>query len=166
MVQLQLIHVHTMWRAQCQLLSYRPTLHFLTVTHHNTCLLCAVQATVLSDEDAPGVQWHGKAVSFMRSNDHSKERRGKWDTTGLTGPALQLVRGDEKAPNWLSKLGVAKELLVDSAPRLRPDLDALIHGFVYLQWVSTGAIACVEGGGHYRPNHHAKLGQQIFRCAK
>jgi hypothetical protein len=32
-----------------------------------------------------------------------------------------------------------------------------------LQWITTGAIPCVEGGGHYRPNHHARLAQQIFR---
>jgi hypothetical protein len=32
-----------------------------------------------------------------------------------------------------------------------------------VQWITTGAIPCVEGGGHYRPNHHARLAQQIFR---
>ncbi len=71
--------------------------------------------------------------------------------------------GDEKAPNWLGKLGVAKQVLVDDAVRARPGVDALAAGYVYLQWVTTGAIACVEGGGHYRPNHHARLSQHIFR---
>lgn len=28
---------------------------------------------------------------------------------------------------------------------------------------SKGAIRCVEGGGHYRPNKHAELSREIFR---
>ena len=34
----------------------------------------------------------------------------------------------------------------------------------YVQWVTTGALECAEGGGHYRPNHHARLGQDMFRA--
>lgn len=33
----------------------------------------------------------------------------------------------------------------------------------WLQWISTGAIPCVEGGGHFRPNRHAELSKIIFR---
>lgn len=32
-----------------------------------------------------------------------------------------------------------------------------------LQWISTGAIMCAEGGGHHRPNRHAELAREIFR---
>lgn len=32
-----------------------------------------------------------------------------------------------------------------------------------MQWISTGAIPCVEGGGHFRPNRHAELAKIIFR---
>lgn len=32
-----------------------------------------------------------------------------------------------------------------------------------VQWISTGAIPCVEGGGHFRPNRHAELAKIIFR---
>ncbi len=84
-------------------------------------------------------------------------------STGLEGAELKLVAGDKDKGNWLGKLGVAKQVLVDDCPRLRPGLDALVPGYVYLQWVATGALACVEAGSHYRPNHHAKLGQAIFR---
>ena len=35
--------------------------------------------------------------------------------------------------------------------------------YIYMQWISTGAIVCVEGGGHHRPNRHAELGREIFR---
>lgn len=31
------------------------------------------------------------------------------------------------------------------------------------QWINTGAIECVEGGGHFRPNKHAELSREIFR---
>ena len=33
-----------------------------------------------------------------------------------------------------------------------------------MQFISTGAIECVEGGGHYRPNKHAELAREIFRA--
>lgn len=74
-----------------------------------------------SDEDTAHVAgWQGKEVTFMRSNQHSKERSGKWDTSGLPPaphPLHELVVGDEKAPNWLGKLGVAKHVLVDQSAR-------------------------------------------------
>lgn len=31
------------------------------------------------------------------------------------------------------------------------------------QWMATGAIPCVEGGGHHRPNRHAELARTMFR---
>jgi len=34
---------------------------------------------------------------------------------------------------------------------------------VLLQFISTGAIECVEGGGHFRPNRHAELARDIFK---
>lgn len=122
------------------------------------------------DESAISTGWQGKQIKFMRSNEHSKDRQGVWDVSKLPGPdsplhhpLVSLVKGDEKAPNWLSKLGVVKKELVDEADRARPDVPELAAGYVYLQWITTGAIPCVEGGGHYRPNHHARLAQQIFR---
>lgn len=118
---------------------------------------------VSSDDDAPSRVWHGGDVKFMRRNEHSKERQGVWDKSGLTGATLRIVEGDEKAASWLQKLSMMKSVLVDEAPRLRPSESTLTPAYVYLQWVSTGAIPCVEGGGHYRPNHHANLAQLMFR---
>jgi hypothetical protein len=148
-----------------------------------------------------------------------------WNTEGLQGAALQLVEGDRDAANWLGKLGLVKQLLVDSggltrpkmsallalattfskhsclpagdclcwgpincvgpaclracaffppptspcalapgaAPEMRPGLDALAHAYIYMQWLATGAIPCVEGGGHHRPNRHAELARTMFR---
>jgi hypothetical protein len=50
------------------------------------------------------------------------------------------------------------------APEMRPGLDAVAHAYVYMQWLATGAIPCVEGGGHHRPNRHAELAKAMFRC--
>ncbi|DBA93500.1 hypothetical protein WJX82_005630 [Trebouxia sp. C0006] len=111
----------------------------------------------------PTEQWQGQEVAFMRSNEHSKDRRGSWHPEGLEGAALHLVQGDENNGSWLGKIQVVKELLVDNAEKARPELDALAYAYIYLQWISTGAIPCVEGGGHFRPNRHAELAKIIFR---
>ena len=50
-----------------------------------------------SDERLPHQQWQGKSTQFMRSNEHSWERAGVWNTQGLEGPALALVQGDEQS---------------------------------------------------------------------
>ena len=50
-----------------------------------------------------------------------------------------------------------------AAPEMRPGLDALAHAYIYMQWLATGAIPCVEGGGHHRPNRHAELARTMFR---
>ena len=42
------------------------------------------------------------------------------------------------------------------------DMDALAYSSVYLFWVGVGAIACVEDGSHYRPNHHANASQKMY----
>lgn len=50
-------------------------------------------------------QWKGKAISFMRSNEHhSRESERSWHTSGLEGLALQLVEGDKNARNWWRKV--------------------------------------------------------------
>lgn len=119
--------------------------------------------SMTSDDESAGITWAGKDVVFMRSNDHTRERQGTWDTTGLTGAALDLVKGDKNAGNWLNKLELTKKLLVDDAPRMRPESDTLACVYVYLTWVATGALACVESGGHHRPNHHANIAKSAFR---
>lgn len=107
-------------------------------------------------------QWQGNEIRFMRSNEHSRDRSGTWNADSLEGAARALVQGDERAPSWLQKLDVVKRVLVDEAWDKKPDSDALAYAYIYMQWIATGAIPCVEGGGHYRPNHHAELAQ--VRC--
>lgn len=50
-------------------------------------------------------EWQGKAISFMRSNEHqSHEAERKWDTSGLQGLPLKFVQGDQSARNWWQKV--------------------------------------------------------------
>lgn len=48
-------------------------------------------------DGSPTGAWRGKEVQFMRENAHSRERSGRWDTSGLEGTLLQVVQGDEKS---------------------------------------------------------------------
>jgi hypothetical protein len=71
-------------------------------------------------------------------------------SSGLHGPELWLVEGDRGAPNWLGKLGVAKQVLVDRADRARPDVGALAAAYVYLQvgggWEMCWCVGIGEAG--------------------
>lgn len=74
---------------------------------------------------------------------------GVWETTGLEGAALVVVEGDRESGSWLQKLKFLKELLARPSFDL-PNLDTLAAAAIYLSWISTGAVECIEGGGHYR----------------
>ncbi|KXZ48402.1 hypothetical protein GPECTOR_28g809 [Gonium pectorale] len=107
--------------------------------------------------------WVGADVEFVRSRKSGERRGGVWRTEGLSGPMLQLVKGDQEASSWLKKLGLQKRLLVDEPPACRPRLPELSALYVYASWVNTGALPCAESGSHYRPNHHANLALAMFR---
>ncbi|KAI4326410.1 hypothetical protein MLD38_031729 [Melastoma candidum] len=109
-------------------------------------------------------QWQGKAVTFMRSNEHkSRETEMRWDTSGLEGSAVKLVEGDRNARNWWKKLEIVRELLVESLQDGGDPLGALVCSSIYLKWINTGQIPCFEDGGHRRPNRHAEISRLIFR---
>ena len=110
--------------------------------------------------------WKGRETVFMTSNEHGdRDRHGVWNTEGLDpgSPAYTLVKGDEQGPSWLNKLELAKSVLVDGSEAWRPSAEALQYTFVFLSWVATGAIECVDAGGHRRPNRHADVGKLTFR---
>lgn len=48
-------------------------------------------------DQMPQNGWQGKQIHFMTENNHTGDRSGTWDTTGLEGPILALVKGDEQA---------------------------------------------------------------------
>ncbi|GBG79977.1 hypothetical protein CBR_g30239 [Chara braunii] len=107
-------------------------------------------------------EWQGKDPAFMRSNAHARERKGMWNTEGLDGAAREIVEADRSAGNWWRKLEVVLNVLSGEDTE-KDRMDALVNIAMYLQWINTGAIACVEDGGHRRPNRHAELSRQIFR---
>ena len=125
--------------------------------------MSSVRASMDGDLTSPLSPWEGGEARFMQYNEHSRDRSGVWDVSGLTGPALDLVSGDEKSGSWRQKLALVKKLLVDDPEKSRPGTDALAHAAVYLAWVSSGALPCIEDGGHHRPNHHAELSRAVFR---
>lgn len=50
-----------------------------------------------SVDDRPDhLKWKGRQISFMKANEHSRERQGKWDVSKLDGAAKTIVEGDEK----------------------------------------------------------------------
>ena len=46
------------------------------------------------DDRQPHQRWQGRSTQFMQSNQHSRDREGRWSTEGLQGPALAIVEGD------------------------------------------------------------------------
>ena len=53
----------------------------------------------------------------MRSNEHSGDRGGQWNTDGLQGAALTIVEGDKDAGRFDSLSRIAKS---DDFPILLP----------------------------------------------
>jgi phosphoglucan,water dikinase len=71
----------------------------------------------------------------------------------------QLVSRNNRARSWREKLDLVHSLLADEARELtQPDLADLA---IYLRFLSTGEIPCLEDGRHFRPSHHARLATQI-----
>lgn len=56
----------------------------------------SMDASRSSSDDVSG-QWEGGDVEFMTENRHSRERTGVWNTEGLEGAALAVVKGDKEA---------------------------------------------------------------------
>lgn len=58
---------------------------------------------VFGGDDSPAIGmlpqngWQGKSVQFMQENQHNGDRNGCWNTDGLDGPVLALVKGDSHA---------------------------------------------------------------------
>lgn len=90
-----------------------------------------------------------------------QQRAEIWETSGLDGPALQIVEGDKNASNWWRKLEVVRTLLTGELAT-KDRLRTLVNIAVYLKWIITGQIACREDGQHYRPYKHAEISRRIF----
>jgi phosphoglucan,water dikinase len=71
----------------------------------------------------------------------------------------ELVEGNTRWRSWREKLDFARSLLVRDTPALTTD--NLVDIAVYLRFLGTGEIPCVEDGRHFRPVHHARIAAQI-----
>jgi len=109
------------------------------------------------------VAWDGDDVRLMQANEHSSERPSEmtWDVSRLDeGTAARaVVIGDKEGGSWFQKLAVVANEIGIGREITRDKLAACA---TYLQWISTGTIKCVEGGGHRRPNGPAMVGRGIF----
>src|SRR5215470_7888898 len=66
---------------------------------------------------------------------------------------------DKKARSWREKLDAVRELLVQQKGPI--SREQLVDMAIYLRFLSTGQIACVEDGRHFRPGHHAGIALDI-----
>ena len=105
--------------------------------------------------------WHGADVELKDHKPGKGDRRNQWNTDGLPDAARRVVENDRDSASWRQKLQKMEEVLCWGDAGYA-DMDALGYAAVYLFWVGVGAVACVEDGSHYRPNHHAGSSQRIY----
>ena len=70
-----------------------------------------------------------------------------------------LVNADQNARSWREKLDGIRGLLVQQKEPFKKD--QLVDLAIYLRFLSTGQIACIEDGRHFRPGHHAGIALDI-----
>ena len=73
--------------------------------------------------------------------------------------ALELAEGNARWRSWREKLDFARSLLVREESAITSD--QLVDISIYLRFLGTGEIACVEDGRHFRPAHQARIASQI-----
>ena len=105
--------------------------------------------------------WKGANVELKDHKGGNRDRHNQWNTDGLPDAARRIVENDRDSASWRQKLQKMEEVLCWDDPG-HCDFDALGYAAIYLFWVGVGAVACVEDGSHYRPNHHAGSSQRIY----
>lgn len=103
-------------------------------------------------------QWRGQEVKLQTHKGGNGERNVRWNTDNLAEVARRVVEGDRDSSSWRQKLQMVEKIICENGA----DVDTLAYATVYLFWISVGAIACVEDGTHYRPNHHAGSAERMF----
>eukprot|EP00798_Chlamydomonas_sp_ICE-L_P027102 gene27101-2326_t len=79
------------------------------------------------------------------------------------GRHWKLVKGDETAYSWLSKLELMKDFIVDRPKDMRPEVDELAACYAYASWINNGTLPTEESGDHDCPSHHANVALQMFQ---
>lgn len=70
-----------------------------------------------------------------------------------------MVGGNSAARSWREKLAVVQDVLANCPGGLAQE--ALVDVAVYLRFLHTGELSCVEDGRHFRPSHHARIAAEI-----
>lgn len=70
----------------------------------------------------------------------------------------KIIGLDRHNRSWREKLNGINTLLQDSQKVTDGDLTYLA---IYLRYLGTGEISCIEDGRHFRPNHHARISLEI-----
>lgn len=111
-------------------------------------------------------QWQGGDINFIRHRDQDAERRAMEEAANrsrggadLQGASRAIADGDKSSTSWLQKLELIASMVGQGHAI---SLDKVAACGVYLRWVSTGTIACVEDGHHHRPNRMAEVARDIF----
>lgn len=138
-------------------------------THNRRLQLSRESANKVSDhfgrvhiEHASSNGHHQDLMYFKSTNDHAH-----FDVTpSLDALEAALVETTNKHKSWRQRLQFIRQLFTDADVQKTtefnassPSLAHLSTIAVYLQFLSTGYIACAEDGGHHRPNHHAHEAQ-------
>jgi phosphoglucan, water dikinase len=71
----------------------------------------------------------------------------------------EFAVANQRCRSWREKLEWVYRRLAHPASPLT--LEQLVDVSIYLRFLSSGQIPCVEDGRHFRPAHHARLSQQI-----
>ncbi|GHV21227.1 hypothetical protein AGMMS49959_10020 [Planctomycetales bacterium] len=69
-----------------------------------------------------------------------------------------IVAAMGRHTSWRTRLQWVRDTLGGDA---KPTVENLALLAALLRYLATGALKCVEDGGHYRPNHHAQAGIEI-----
>jgi len=73
----------------------------------------------------------------------------------------KIVDANHRFLSWRNRLGWIHDLFEDSTFEL--NTENLTYIAVYLRFIGTGEVPCSEDSGHYRPSHHAKMAQQLYK---
>ena len=70
-----------------------------------------------------------------------------------------LVSANQHCRSWREKLDFVRTLFTEEVTPLTTE--QLVDIAIYLRFLGTGEIPCVEDGRHFRPAHHARIALQI-----
>jgi phosphoglucan,water dikinase len=77
-----------------------------------------------------------------------------------TPPLVAAIAAmDQQSRSWREKLLGVKDLLQENSHVNQEEM--LTYLAIYLRFLNTGEITCVEDGRHFRPSHHARCSLEI-----